>query len=76
MMHAVISNSVDILLATLLIVGGVVGAQVGALIGVRLRAEQLRILLALLVIAVSGKIALDLLVRPDDLYTVASDRTR
>ncbi|MES2844951.1 MAG: sulfite exporter TauE/SafE family protein [Pseudomonadota bacterium] len=69
-MHAVTSQTVDILLAMLLILGGVIGAQVGARVGVRLRAEQLRILLALLVLAVSFKIALDLLLRPAELYSI------
>ncbi len=72
LLHAIISNSVDILLAGLLIVGGVVGAQIGARLGVRLRAEQLRILLALLVLGVCGKIALDLLVQPADVYSVTA----
>lgn len=68
--HAITSQTVDIMLAFLLIIGGVIGAQIGARIGVRLKAEQLRILLALLVITVSFKIALDLLLRPSELYTV------
>ena len=70
LMHAVTSQTVDILLAFLLIVGGVIGAQIGTTIGVRLKAEQLRILLALLVLAVAIKIALDLLIRPTELYSV------
>lgn len=69
-MHAVTSQTVDVMLAALLIVGGVIGAQMGARVGVRLRAEQLRILLAMLVLAVAGKIALDLLLRPDELFSV------
>lgn len=68
--HAVTSQTVDIMLAFLLIIGGVIGAQIGARIGVRLKAEQLRILLALLVLTVSFKIALDLLLRPNELYSV------
>ena len=60
-MHALTTSSVDMVLALLLIVGGVIGAQIGARVGLRLKAEQLRILLALLVLAVAGKIALDLL---------------
>ncbi|AWB49615.1 permease [Gemmobacter aquarius] len=68
--HAITSQTVDIMLAFLLIIGGVIGAQIGARIGVRLKAEQLRILLALLVITVSFKIALDLLLRPSELYSV------
>lgn len=70
LMHAVTSQTVDILLAVFLIIGGVVGAQVGTRIGLRLKAEQLRILLALLVLAVCGKIALDLLLTPAELYTI------
>ncbi len=68
--HAVTSQTVDIMLAFLLIVGGVIGAQIGTRIGVRLKAEQLRILLALLVLTVSFKIALDLLLQPNELYSV------
>ncbi len=70
LMHAVTSQTVDMLLAVLLILGGVIGAQIGARVGLRLRAEQLRILLSLLVLAVAGKIALDLLLRPNELFSV------
>ncbi len=69
-MHAVNSQSVDMMLALLLILGGVVGAQIGTRVGVRLKAEQLRILLSLLVLTVSIRIAGDLLIRPDELYSV------
>ncbi len=71
-MHAVLSQSVDLMLATLLILGGVIGAQLGTRVGVRLKAEQLRILLALLVLAVAMRIGLDLLIRPAELYSVSS----
>ncbi|QYK42903.1 MAG: sulfite exporter TauE/SafE family protein [Paracoccaceae bacterium] len=70
-MHAVTSQTVDMVLALLLILGGVVGAQVGARIGLMLRAEQLRILLALLVLGVCLRVALDLLLTPDELYSLA-----
>ena len=70
LMHAVSSNTVDVMLAVLLIVGGVIGAQIGTHLGARLRAEQLRILLALLVLAVCAKLALDLFLTPDDLYSI------
>jgi uncharacterized protein len=69
-MHAVISQTVDMALAFFLIIGGVVGAQLGTLVGVRLRAEQLRILLALLVLAVAARIGLELLIRPDELFSI------
>lgn len=71
LMHAIASNTVDVMLAILLIVGGVIGAQVGAHLSVRLKAEQLRVLMALLVLAVCGKLALDLFLKPDDLYSIA-----
>ena len=70
-MHAYSSQTVDIVLAMLLIVGGVLGAQIGTRIGLMLRAEQLRILLALLVLGVSVRIALDLLLTPAELYSLA-----
>ncbi|MBV0892804.1 sulfite exporter TauE/SafE family protein [Paracoccus sp. Z118] len=71
LMHAVNFNTVDIMLAVLLIVGGVVGAQIGAQMGAKLRAEQLRILLALLVLGVCIRLALGLVLPPDDLYSLA-----
>ncbi|WP_330448713.1 sulfite exporter TauE/SafE family protein [Paracoccus marcusii] len=72
LMHAVSYNTVDVMLAVLLIVGGVIGAQIGTTLGARLRAEQLRILLALLVLAVCGKLALDLFLTPDDLFVITT----
>ena len=47
-----------------------IGAQVGAQVSGRLKAEQLRILLSLLVLGVAAKIGLDLLLRPSELYTI------
>ena len=70
MMHAITNQSVDILLALLLIVGGVIGTQVGTQLGAKLKAEQLRVLLALLVLAVALKLGLDLLLEPGELYNL------
>ena len=70
LLHATTNFTVDMMLAVLLLVGGVVGAQVGTRIGVYLKAEQLRILLAILVLAVCGKLAFDLLVQPAELYSI------
>ena len=70
--HAVNSHTVDMLLALLLIIGGVIGAQLGAIVGTRLKAEQLRILLAVLVLAVAIKIAFDLLLQPAELYSITA----
>ncbi len=72
-LHAVNSGTVDIVLAALLIVGGVVGAQWGSRIGALLRGDQIRVLLALLVLAVAGKLMGDLIVTPTDLFSVARD---
>ena len=58
-------------LAVLLLVGGVIGAQVGTRIGVRMKAEQLRILLAGLVLLVCGQLAADLLLEPSELYALS-----
>ena len=70
MLHATTNYTVDMVLAVLLLLGGVVGAQIGTRIGVKMKAEQLRILLAILVLVVSGKLALDLLIEPAELYSV------
>ena len=70
-MHATVSQTVDVLLALILILGGVLGAQIGTPLGLRLGAEQLRVLLALLVLAVAGKIASDLLLMPAELYSIS-----
>ncbi len=70
LMHATTNYTVDMALAVLLLVGGVIGAQIGTRIGARLKAEQLRILLSLMVLAVCGKLALDLLIMPSELYSI------
>ena len=72
LLHATTNYTVDVVLAVLLLLGGVIGAQVGTRIGTRLQAEQLRILLAGLVLAVCGKLALDLLLEPSELYSLGT----
>lgn len=72
MLHATTNYTVDIVLAVLLLVGGVIGAQIGTQIGTRMKAEQLRILLAGLVLVVCGKLALDLLLQPSELYSLGA----
>ncbi|GAA0308551.1 sulfite exporter TauE/SafE family protein [Rhodovulum strictum] len=74
LLHATTNFTVDLGLALLLLIGGVIGAQVGARIGVGMKAEQLRILLALLVLAVCGKLALDLLLEPAEIYSLSVGR--
>jgi uncharacterized membrane protein YfcA len=68
--HAMNYHTVDMALAFLLIIGGVIGAQFGARVGLRLKAEHLRILLAMLVLSVATKMALDLLIEPSELFSV------
>lgn len=68
--HAVSNHAVDVLLAFFLIIGGVIGAQLGTRIGLKMKGEQLRILLALLVLAVCLKVALDLLLEPSELFSI------
>ena len=72
LLHATTNYTVDIVLAVLLLVGGVIGAQVGTPLGTRLKAEQLRILLALMVLAVCGKLGLDLILQPAELYSLGA----
>ncbi|MCV6585452.1 MAG: sulfite exporter TauE/SafE family protein [Marinibacterium sp.] len=72
LLHATTNYTVDIMLAVLLLVGGVIGAQIGTQIGTRLKAEQLRILLAGLVLVVCGKLALELLLQPVELYSLGA----
>lgn len=74
MMHAVQFQTVDMMLALVLILAGVIGAQIGTRLQTRLKAEELRILLSLLVLAVAVKIALDLLIAPSDPFTVTAVR--
>ena len=72
-LHAVKNFSVDIILSFLLLVGGVIGAQFGVRIGLKLKAEQLRILLAILVLAMCLKITLELFITPVEIFTLVKD---
>ena len=69
-LHAVENQTVDIVLAVLLMIGGVLGAQIGAWFGQRLRGEELRALLALIVLGVGIKLLVDLVVQPDELFSL------
>ena len=61
----------DIVLAFLVMLGGVAGAQYGAKVGLKLRGEQLRALLGALVVAVALRLAFDLFVAPGSVYTLS-----
>lgn len=69
--HAATNHTVDVVLALALMVGGVAGAQYGAKAGQKLRGEQLRALLALLVLAVAVRLALDLFIQPPNVYSLS-----
>ena len=68
--QASLNQTVDFVLAFLLLAGAVIGAQIGTVVGSKLKGEQLRGLLALIVLAVCAKIGFDLVMTPDDLYNI------
>ena len=70
MTHALTTKAVDIVLAGLLLVGSVAGAQVGARFANKARPEYLRLALALMVLAVAIRIAVGLTWRPGALYSI------
>jgi len=69
-LHAATNHLVDAVLALILMVGGVTGAQFGAHAGQRIRGEWLRLLLGLLVLAVGLRFAVQLVLKPEDLYSI------
>jgi uncharacterized protein len=69
-LHSINTQTVDVVLAVILLTAAVIGAQVGVRVGVKLKGEQLRILLASMVLLVCLKMAYDLVVEPDDIFTV------
>jgi uncharacterized membrane protein YfcA len=69
-LHATTNHTVDLVLALLLVLGAAVGVQFGVRTGSRLRGEELRALLAILVVAVAFRLLLELVARPDDLYSL------
>jgi uncharacterized protein len=69
-MHAATNHLVDALLAVILMVGGVIGAQFGARAGAKISGERLRLGLGLLVLAVGIRFAFNLVLAPDDLYSL------
>ena len=66
-----LNQTVDIVLSALMILGGVIGAQIGVRIGSQLKAEYLRGILAILVLLVCAKILTDLILTPADLFTTS-----
>jgi hypothetical protein len=72
MMHAVTDYTVDVVLGFILVVGGVVGAQFGVGVGSRLRAEELRVVLAGLLVVIALRLLTGLVLTPSDLYSVST----
>jgi uncharacterized protein len=70
-LHADFNHTVDIVLALILAAGGVIGGQFGVKAGQKLRGEQLRALLAIMVLAVAIRLLLDLVLQPAELYSIA-----
>lgn len=70
MIHSVTTRAVDIVLAMLLLIGGVIGAQVGARLAMRLNPARLRLGLALLVLLIALRVGLGLVWRPDEIFTI------
>jgi hypothetical protein len=69
LLQSYVNHTVDIVLALLLLVGSVIGVQLGAKAGKRLKADQLKILMAIIVLIVAGKMLLGLLLQPDILVS-------
>ena len=70
LMHALTNHLVDAVLALVLMVGGVIGAQFGARSSQNMPAEKLRLLLGLLILSVGFRFGYDLVTRPENLYSI------
>ena len=70
MTHALTTHAVDIVLASLLLIGSVTGAQVGVRFAQKVKPEYLRLVLAFMVLTVAFRMALGLTWRPEEIYTV------
>jgi uncharacterized membrane protein YfcA len=72
MVHAMTTRSVDVVLAGLLLIGGVIGAQYGAILATRIKPDLLRVALAVIILLVALRMALGLAWRPDEIFTIES----
>ena len=70
MVHAMTTQAVDIVLAGLLLIGGVVGAQYGAMLTTRLKPDLLRLALAIVILMVALRMLLGLTWRPDEIFSI------
>src|SRR5215210_1347890 len=70
MVHAVTTRAVDVVLAVLLLAGGVIGAQYGAILTLRIKPDLLRLALGVIIVIVALRMALGLAWRPDEIYSI------
>ena len=70
MVHALTTRAVDVVLAVLLLVGGVIGAQYGALLALRMKPDLLRLALGIVILLVALRMALGLAWRPDEIFSI------
>jgi hypothetical protein len=70
MVHSLTTRAVDIVLAALLLVGGVIGAQYGAILTTRMKPDYLRLALAIIILLVALRMALGLAWRPDEIFSI------
>ena len=70
MVHAITTRAVDVVLAALLLVGGVIGAQYGAILALRIKPDMLRLALALIILLVALRMALGLAWHPDEIFSI------
>ncbi|MGV1015475.1 MAG: sulfite exporter TauE/SafE family protein, partial [Methyloceanibacter sp.] len=70
LLHATLNHTLDLVLAFILVLGGVIGGQFGVRAGHKLKGEQLRAMLAVVVLAVALRLLLDLVLKPAELYTI------
>jgi uncharacterized membrane protein YfcA len=70
LLHATLNHTLDVVLAFILVIGGVFGGQFGVRAGQKLRGEQLRLLLSLMVVGVAIRLLLDLVVRPSEMFNI------
>lgn len=69
-LQAEATRTVDLVLASILMLGGVIGAQLGARVGAGLKNEHIRAILALLLLAAAAKFLFDLIVPPEEMYVL------
>jgi uncharacterized protein len=70
MVHAITTRAVDVVLAALLLVGGVIGAQYGAILALRVKPDMLRLALAVIILLVGLRMFLGLFWHPDEIFSV------